>query len=245
MRIRRRLSVPANKNERLRDRPSRRATLYAGAALLIALTCAAAAQAQGFRFSTEEQKRKAAEANAAAERQERVESLLSVPCLERIKDQKIMVVIGEDRNGVIVVGEALYNPHFEAINQRLRAVGLRTYTPEEIRRQIAQAQLEALLRKDVQAARAAAKRVAARYILRGLITTRAVRNPVVNVNQVSVNMDFILTASDGTLISQVSEKNESFAGRDVAGMALTLINERADEVVARLYNDYCQGAAAR
>jgi len=28
-------------------------------------------------------------------------------------------------------------------------------------------------------------------------------------------------------------------------MALTLINERADEVVAQLYNDYCQKAGAR
>jgi hypothetical protein len=234
-----------NDNARLRNHPFRLGALCAGAALLIALTSAAAAHAQGFRFSTEEQKRKAAESDAAAERRERLDSLLSAPCLERIKDQRIVVVIGEDRNGVIVAGQALYNPHFEAINQRLRAVGLRTYTPEEIRRQIAEAQLEALLKKDVQAARAAAKRLAARYILRGLITTRAVRNAVVNVNQVSINMHFMLTGADGTLISQVSEKNESFAGRDVAGMALTLINERADEVVAQLYSDYCQGTAAR
>ena len=58
-------------------------------------------------------------------------------------------------------------------------------------------------------------------------------------------MNFVLTGADGALISQVSEKNESFAGRDVAAMALTLINERADELVAQLYSDYCQGAAAR
>jgi NAD(P)H-hydrate repair Nnr-like enzyme with NAD(P)H-hydrate dehydratase domain len=174
-----------------------------------------------------------------------VESLLATPCLDRIRNQKIMVVLGEDRNGVIVAGEALYNPHLEAINQRLKAVGLQTYAPGEIRRQIAQAEMEALLRNDVRAARAAAQRLAARYILRGLVTTRASRNAVVNVNQVSVNMNFVLTGADGALISQVSEKNESFAGRDVAGMALTLINERADELVAQLYSDYCQGAAGR
>ena len=29
------------------------------------------------------------------------------------------------------------------------------------------------------------------------------------------------------------------------GMALTLINERADEVVAQLYTDYCQKAGTR
>jgi hypothetical protein len=58
-------------------------------------------------------------------------------------------------------------------------------------------------------------------------------------------MDFTLTGADGALISHVSEKNESFAGRDVAGMALTLVDERADELVARLYNDYCHGAGGR
>jgi hypothetical protein len=47
------------------------------------------------------------------------------------------------------------------------------------------------------------------------------------------------------MISQADAKNESYAGRDTRGMALTLINERADEVVAQLYSDYCQRAGAR
>ena len=236
--------MPADKN-RQSHHPARLVMLCGRVMLALVSLCAATVCAQDFRFSTEEQKQKAAQADAAAERRARVESLLSAPCLDRIRDQKIMVVLGEDRNGVVVAGQALYNPHFEAINQRLRAVGLRTYTPEEIRRQIAQAEMEALLGTTFEAARAASKRLAARYILRGLITSRAARNAVVNVNQVSVNMNFVLTAADGALISQVSEKNESFAGRDVAAMALTLINERADELVAQLYSDYCQGAAAR
>jgi hypothetical protein len=238
--------MPANKNAPSNCLSLRAAMRCASLMLVVASVWAPAAHAQGFRFSTEEQKQKEAASKAEADRQARVESLLSAPCRQQIKDQRIVVVIGEDRNGTIVAGHAsFFNPHYEAINQRLRAVGLRVYTPDEIRRHIAQAEMEALLRNDVQAARAASKRLAARYILRGLITTRAARNAVANVNQVSVNMHFMLTAADGTLISQVSEKNESFAGRDVAAMALTLINERADEVVARLYNDYCQGAAAR
>lgn len=238
--------MPADKKKtRCSDQPPRFAMFCASATLFAALACTTGVKAQGFRFSTEEQKQKAAAAEAAAERRERVESLLSTPCLDRIRDQRIVVVIGEDRNGAIVTGPNLYNPHFEAVNQRLRALGLRVYSPEEIRRQIAQTEMEALLRNDVKAARAAAQRLAARYILRGLITTRATRNAIVNVNQVSVNMNFMLTGADGTLISQVSAKNESFAGRDVSGMALTLIEERADELVAQLYSDYCQGGAAR
>lgn len=201
--------------------------------------------AQGFRFSTEEQKEKAAQADAEAERQARVESLLSVPCREKIKNQRIMIVIGEDRNGSLFPADAGYNPHYEAINQRLRALGLQTYTYAEIRQQIAQAEMEALVRNDRKAALAASKRLAARYILRGLMATRATRNAVVNVNQVVVNMHFTLNGADGALISQASASNESFAGRDVAGTVLKLINERADELVAQLYNDYCQGAVAR
>ncbi|HEX6003914.1 MAG TPA: hypothetical protein VFZ14_07970, partial [Burkholderiales bacterium] len=86
---------------------------------------------------------------------------------------------------------------------------------------------------------------AAQYILRGLIATRASRNAIVNVNQVSVSMNFTLTASNGRMISHADARNESYAGRDTGSMALTLINERADEVVAQLYSDYCQKAGAR
>jgi hypothetical protein len=216
--------------------------------LIVLVACiyaGTAAAADGFRFSTEEQKEKNAQADAEAERQARVQSLLSVPCREKIKNQRIMIVIGEDRNGIFVPGDVGYNPHYEAINQRLRALGLQTYTPAEMRRQIAQAEMEALLRNDRKAALAASQRLAARYILRGLITTRAGRNAIVNVNQVVVNMNFTLSAADGALISQTSASNESFAGRDVAGTALRLIDERAEDVVAQLYSDYCQGAAAR
>ena len=34
----------------------------------------------------------------------------------------------------------------------------------------------------------------------------------------------------------------SYAGTDVSQMALTLVNEQADEVVAKLYGDYCRNA---
>lgn len=200
-----------------------------------------AAQAQGFRFSNEDPTDK----NLEADRQARVHSLLSTPCRDRIKNQKIMVLIGEERNGIVYASQLSYDRHFNAINQRLQALGLRTYTREEIRSQIIQAQIDAYFRNDPQAAASAAKRLAAQYILRGLIRTQASRNAIVNVNQVTVDLDFTLTAANGRMISQASARNESYAGRDVAHMALTLINEKADEVVAQLYSDYCQNANVR
>ncbi|MCZ7653744.1 MAG: hypothetical protein M5R42_04840 [Rhodocyclaceae bacterium] len=39
--------------------------------------------------------------------------------------------------------------------------------------------------------------------------------------------------------------DESYSGTDTLGMALTLVNEQADEVVAKLYNDYCRNAGTK
>jgi hypothetical protein len=62
------------------------------------------------------------------------------------------------------------------------------------------------------------------------------------VNQVSVNMGFTLTGSNGRVISDTEASSASYAGSDVQNMALTLVNEKADEVVATLYADYCRNA---
>jgi hypothetical protein len=206
-----------------------------------AVTLSAGASAQGFKFSNETDNRKAEE----AQRQDRIQTLLATPCLAKIKNQKIMVVIGENRNGAVLAQQSAYNPHFEAINSRLRALGLRTYTPEEIRKQVAQAEIDAFFRNDPDAAIGAARRLAAQYILRGLIDTQISRNAVININQVSVRLDFTLTGANGRTVSEARASNESYAGRDVLGMALTLLNERAEEVVAQLYSDYCRSAGVR
>jgi hypothetical protein len=216
-------------------------------ALVVAMSAMAtgAAAAQGFRFSqpTEDEEDDRAEQEAI---RDRIARNLSVPCRASLKDKKIMVVIGERRsNGFIDAKQQNYGPHYQAINKRLRALGLRTYTPEEIRKQIEQAEIEANLRNDPEAARTAAKRLGASFVLRGLISTHASRNPVMAVNQVSVDMGFTLSGSNGSVISDTQASSSSYAGSDVARMALTLVNEKADEVVAELYADYCSRAPPR
>ena len=67
-------------------------------------------------------------------------------------------------------------------------------------------------------------------------------NPIIAVNQVTVGMGFTLAASNGRIISDVGASAGSYAGANVGQMALTLVNEQADEVVARLYADYCRNA---
>lgn len=207
--------------------------------LLLAAVAAGPVLAQGFRFSTPDD---GAEREAAA-RDERIAQDLSVPCRSDLKNKKIMVVIGERRsNGYIEAHQQNYGAHYQAINKRLQALGLRTYTPEEIRRQIAQAEIDAYFRNDPDAALAASRRLGASFVLRGLISSEAMRNPMMAVNQVSVNMGFTLTGSNGRVISDTDATSSSYAGADVERMALTLVNEKADEVVAKLYGDYCRNA---
>lgn len=200
-----------------------------------------AAQAQGFKFSAEDEAEKAKE----AEQQANVKAMLQTPCRAKIKDQKIVVLIGESRNGSVLASQASFSTHFDAINSRLRLLGLKTFTQAQIKQQVAQAEIDAYFKNDPDAAISASKRLAAHYILKGLITTHASRNQIVNVNQVYVGMNFTLTGANGMMISQASAENASYAGQDTTGMALTLINERADEVVASLYSDFCRKAGVR
>ena len=196
-------------------------------------------RAQGFSFSKPDDT--AQRENEA--REDRIARDLSVPCRAALKNKKIMVMIGERQsNGFIEAQQQNYGAHYQAINKRLQALGLRTYTPEEIRRQIAQAEIDAYFRNDPDAALSASRRLGASFVLRGLISSQATPNPMMAVNQVSVNMGFTLTGSNGRVISDTEASSSSYAGSDVQRMALTLVNEKADEVVAALYADYCRNA---
>ncbi|TMH59975.1 MAG: hypothetical protein E6H53_06110 [Betaproteobacteria bacterium] len=207
--------------------------------VLLAQLASGPVVAQGFKFSQpDESDRIEQEA-----RQSQIAEQLSTPCRAGLKDKKIMVIIGvRQSNGYIAAQQQNYGPHFQSINARLRALGLRTYTPDEIRRQIAQAEIDAYFRNDPDAMLNASKRLGASFVLRGLISSQATRNPMMAVNQVSVNMKFTLYGSDGRLISDTEASSGSYAGANIEHMALTLVNEKADEVVPALYADYCRKA---
>jgi hypothetical protein len=207
--------------------------------LVLLLLAATAFAAQDFKFSQEDE----ADKLEQQARQNRIADQLSTPCRAGLKDKKIMVVIGvRQSNGYIAAQQQNYGPHYQAINSRLRALGLRTYTPDEIRRQIAQAEIDAYFRNDPDAMLNASKRAGASFVLRGLISSQATGNLMMAVNQVSVNMKFDLYGSDGRFISDKEANSGSYAGADVERMALTLVNEKADEVVPALYADYCRNA---
>lgn len=215
--------------------PMRHARLLFALPCLVSLTLVCGS-AQAFKFSEDEAQSWAQE----QERGERIGQLVSTPCKQQLKNQKIMVVIAERTSNGYNTTQSRYGPHFQAINHRLRALGLKTYTQEEIRAQIAQAEIDAHFRNDPDAALNASKKLGANFILRGLITTQTGINPVLKINEVAVHMGFTLVSAGGKTISSVAARDESYSGTDTLGMALTLVNEQSDEVVARLYNDYCR-----
>jgi hypothetical protein len=218
-----------------------RIRVFASAALCLAASLPWSAGAQGFKFEKDPgAQQQAAEAMA---RGSRVAENLSTPCKDSIKNKKIAVIIGEEQsNGVVLARQENYGPHFQLINGRLQALGLRTYTPDEIRKQIAQAEIDAYFKNNPDAALSAAKRLGANFVLRGLIVSQATYNPIVRVNQVSVGMGFTLAAADGRAVANAAANAASYAGPDVRAMAVTLLNEHADEVVSRLYSEYCRNA---
>ena len=212
------------------------------AILLACWAVAVSAHAQGFKFSNPPPGAQA-EAAAQAQRQAQVWDQLDTPCRNRVKNRKIMVLIGEEKNGYVTASQSSFGRHVDAINNRLQSLGLKTYTAAQIKSQIAQEEIDAYFKNDPDRALSASRRMAAQYVLRGVIASQAVRNTMVNVNQVSINMNFTLTDAGGRPVSTASASNASYAGSDVSGMALTLIEERADEVVAKLYSDYCRNAS--
>ena len=207
----------------------------------LVLLVAGPAVAQGFKFA---QPNDSAAKTEEAAKQERIAWELSTPCRADLKGKKIMLIIGEvQSNGYIAAQQQNYGPHYQAINGRLRSLGLLTFTPEEIRRQIAQAEIDAYFKNDPDAALSAAKRLGASFILRGLISSQAIPSIIAAVNTVTVSFGFTLTGANGRIISDVGASSSSYSGTDVSRMALTLVNEQIDEVVAKLYGDYCRNAA--
>lgn len=191
-----------------------------------------------FSFSEEEKQQQDAEAAA----RKRVGSLLATPCKQAIKDKRIMVVIAERGSKGMLADQEAYSPEFQAIDKRLKKLGLNTFTQAEMKAKIAQAEIDAYLKNDIDAALNASKKMGSDFILKGVISSKTAINPILRIPEVYVSMGFTLTGADGRTISEAGGRAESYSGTDTGHMALTLINEQAEGVVAKLYSDYCRAA---
>lgn len=192
--------------------------------------------ALSFSFSEEENKGRAAAAQKAAN----VRENLSTPCKSSLKGKSIALLVAERRGGELSLGG--HGLLIEALNHELKALGLRTITQGEINARIAAAEMRAILNNDPDAALAASGRVGADFFIKGVITASAGQNKLVRANEVSVTMLLTLTDGRGRVLSSQRLSAESWAGRDVAGATLALIQDEGGPAVAQLYADFCQNA---
>jgi len=204
-------------------------------AMVLALLAAAPATSFAFSFSEEAQKESSAKRATAAGNQ----ALLSAPCKARIKGQRIALIIAERHQGVMNVNASNQGDLFELLNSKLRAVGLSTITQQEINARVARAEAEAILNNDPDAAVAASRKLGTSFFLKGLISARSGANKMVRANEVAVTVSLTLSDASGRVISQVRTTGQSWAGSDVIGAALSVLEDEADSLVARLYSDFC------
>ena len=220
---------------------SRHRNLRAGLLCGLAL-CIPAATSHAFSFTED------AEQDAQAEEQRKAAAgtALAFPgaCLDDLRRMKIMIVMGERSGEGVSADQARFSPHFNSINKRLLKQGIRTYTQQEIRAQIAQAEVDAYFRNDPDAALAASRKVGAQLVMRGTMAARSTINPVARIPEVQVSIAFALLTPGGKLLSDASASAESYSGSDTLGMAGILIEEQADALVNNLLSGYCAARRA-
>jgi hypothetical protein len=204
-----------------------------------------AASAENFSFSAQADKSNAEDQADAANRAQAMRLLVSAPCQQRLKNQRIVLLIAERVGDQWLTSQDRFGPLFRVIESRLRALGMKTYTQQQIKADIAQAEVDAYFKNDPDGAMAASKQLGANYILRGSITSQTGVNAVVQVNEVTVNIDLTLASVNGSVLSNVTSHSDSYSGSDTLATALALVKEQADPLVAQLYNDYCREGTGR
>ena len=220
-------------------RPSVSPLHPAGLAAIVLCGVFGSAAADNFSFSAQAAKDQDQQDADASARAQSIQALVSVPCRQRLKDRRILLLIAEQTSGGWQTAQERYGPLFKVIETRLNGLGLKTYTQQQLKASIAQAEVDAYFKNDPDAALSASKRMGASYILRGTINSTTGVNPVVGVNEVTISIDLTLSSTSGRVLSDISAHSGSYSGSDTLGTALQLVKEQADPLVAQLYNDYC------
>jgi len=170
-----------------------------------------------------------------------VQELLNAPCNSAAKRRSVALVLYEDTpGGRRKVADPGFSPLFSEIVGHLNALGIKTYSQEQIRARIAQAELEAVASGDIDAAISASRRLGAGYVLRGQIAARAGTNRVVGIEEVFVNVSLSLSNSAGKLLVTTGARGDSWAGQDVVGAALEIVRRDSDRLAAEINNAICQ-----
>lgn len=143
------------------------------------------------------------------EKADRIAAMKSTPCRDSLRNKRILLTFSRKGTDGIQVAQG-YAATYAGIQKRLQGLGLKVV-----------------------------REGSADFILRGLIEARSGVNPLLKVNEVRVKIGFSLARPNGSLVTTVSAAGQSYAGSDLESVAADLVEEQADEVVAKIYKEYC------
>jgi len=225
---------------------------------VILLCLSAPVPSWSFSFSQQEQQDAAEESF-----QQAGESLSHLNCPKSLRSAKIATMIGEvhrsggggqgrlygsfmaadapDWDNHSTTNRSVYGNLVDELNSGFQRLGLKTYTAAEINDHIARAEQEAVLNNDPDAAIAAAERLSASFVLKGVISTRSQLNRVVNVDEVFVTINLLLVDHQGRQIASAQINETTFSDADVLNTIQNLVKKQSNAVTYQLFKDYCQG----
>ncbi len=136
--------------------------------------------------------------------------------------------------------KAVYGSLVKTLNNGFKQLGLKTYTLAQINAQIAQAEQEAFLNNDIDAAMSAADRLSANFMVKGQISTVAQVNRVLKIDEIFVTIALTLTDRSGKILSSATMSDTAFSNADVAGAIQKMVAEQSGEVIYQLFQEYCK-----
>ena len=219
------------------DRRRRRAW---GAAVLVLALLLARGSAGAFSFSDEERKDHESQERARTRARAAASYQLDAKCKARLAERRTLIIVAEHVGSGYRTHQEDYDPHFSVLSRDLGRLGVRVYSREEIKAQIAQAEVDAYFRNDPDAALGAAKKLGPDLVLRAAIGSRSSYNEFMGLPEVAVSIALSLMDGNGEILSTASASADSYSGSDTLGMALRLLNEQAPGALNKLYGDFCR-----
>lgn len=233
-------------------------TFFSSLLAIFLLCLSAPVPGWSFSFSEQEQQDAAEESP-----QQAWVSLNQLNCPKSLRSAKIATMIGEvhrsggggrgsfygsflpanapDWDSYSTTNRSVYGNLVDELNSGFQQLGLKTYTSAEINEHIARAEQEAVLNNNPDAAIAAADRLSASFVLKGVISTRSQLNRVINVDEVFVTINLLLVDRQGRQIASAQINETTFSDADVHNTIQNLVKRQSNAITYQLFKDYCQG----
>jgi hypothetical protein len=209
--------------------------------VVLAAALLAPPAAIAFSFTEEEQRDHDAAHHERARRREAAGggAGIGAACRAELAKHKTVIVVAERAGDGLRTDQTPYGPHFQVLSRGLRDLGVRTFTQEEIRAQIAQGEVDAYFRNDPDGALEASRKLGADLVVRGVISSRSVFNEFMGLSEIAVTTTLTLADASGQVIAESGASADSYSGYDTLAMSLRLMNENAAGVLVKLFRDYC------